>query len=138
MSANNNIWTRSVVSNLIHIYKKYECLWQIDSPNYKNKNKRLEAWHSLCNEVNSRLKLQLSTEDIQKKISGLRTSYSKEVKLVEGSRHSGAGDNDGVPVYEPTWWAFHSLSFLNKYVRPLTYGHSNINIKQVNTKCKSI
>ncbi|KAF5278497.1 hypothetical protein FQA39_LY05986 [Lamprigera yunnana] len=122
-------WTRAIVSNLIYIYKSHECLWKVDSNDYKNNSLRLEAWSAIANQLNAESKINVAPADIQKKINGLRTNFMKELKLLEGSKRSGGGKQDGIDsIYEPSWWAFYIMSFLKDYVKPITIGPSNLQL----------
>ncbi|KAF5277297.1 hypothetical protein FQA39_LY18498 [Lamprigera yunnana] len=123
-------WTRAIVSNLIYIYKSHECLWKVDINDYKNKSLRLEAWSAIANQLNAESKINVAPADIQKKINGLRTNFMKELKLLEGSKRSGGGEQDGIDsIYYPSWWAFYIMSFLKDYVKPITIGRSNLQLE---------
>ncbi|KAL4719099.1 hypothetical protein ACJJTC_005646 [Scirpophaga incertulas] len=58
-------------------------LWNKNDPNYKNKTMRYEE--------------------------NMRSTYLKEVKKVNASKHTGAGSQD---IYVPSLWYFDNLSFL--------------------------
>lgn len=44
-------WTRYQVKLLIELYKKYECLYNPNSPLYRNKYSRMEALESIAEQM---------------------------------------------------------------------------------------
>lgn len=80
----------------IEDYRAYECLWNIHSKYYTNKNKRKDAYADLSKKYN------LTEKGVRNKIKSLRSYFSKEHQKVT-NKSSGAGTENN---YESTWFAW--------------------------------
>lgn len=103
------VYPEVFLREFFELYKEQECLWKIKSELYHNRNARKKAMDSLVlkfQEVNK----QANEEFVKKKINNYRTSYKRELKLVQQSNKSGIGTDD---IYKPKLWYFDLLSFLN-------------------------
>ena len=54
----------------------------------------------------------------KKKINALRTNFRKELKKVESSKPSSAGEEDIQYIYVPKLWYYHELTFLRDQELP--------------------
>ena len=102
-------WNRTDVRDLIELYHSHECLWNVESSQYKDRNLRFLA----MNDIHDRMKDSLpniSLDDIKKKIHTLRSQYNRERKSRITSMKSGAITNG---IYTPKLWCFDSLQFLD-------------------------
>lgn len=93
-------WRDGFIEPFLDQYRQYECLWNISSDSYKNRDQRDKAYESMC----SALSLPgLSVNDIKTKIKTIRTNYKSELNKILKSEKSGAGLND---VYVPRLFWF--------------------------------
>lgn len=93
-------WRDDFIEPFLDQYRQYECLWNISSDSYKNRDTRDKAYESMC----SALCLPgLSVNDIKTKIKTIRTNYKSELNKILKSEKSGAGLND---VYVPRLFWF--------------------------------
>ncbi|VVC44840.1 MADF domain [Cinara cedri] len=99
---------RKLILELIEEYKSCTCLWRIKDPDYKNKEKKTEAYESLLQLVKTYNK-SCTMEDLKRKIANLRTCYLREFRKV----HRKTFIKKCGGVYEPTLWYYKSLEFLN-------------------------
>ncbi|KAK4881571.1 hypothetical protein RN001_004890 [Aquatica leii] len=105
-------WSKEQCQILLQEYQKYPCLFAIKSPLYKNKHARQEALHRI-EAVVKEVRPSVTIHDIKFKFNGLKTNFMVEYKKWNGSRRSGAGNEDGTDaVYTPTIWYFKSMFFL--------------------------
>ncbi|XP_037828185.1 uncharacterized protein LOC119616091 isoform X2 [Lucilia sericata] len=93
------------IRQLIHHYKQYDCLWNFNSPDYKNKSSKQEAWSEIANYF------QKDVNEVKRKVKYLRTAYVAEKKKVEASRKSG----NNTP-YKPSLFYYKDLNFLEDVV----------------------
>ncbi|KAK4882611.1 hypothetical protein RN001_005930 [Aquatica leii] len=126
-------WKRAAVTTLIYLYKEKTCLWQVSCPQYTNKVLRTEAWNSITAALNAKWSLHFTIKDVSAKVASLRTNLSKELKLIKASKPTGTGDEAGLEIFDPTWWAFHLLLFLQEHITPATKSASNLNINNTSS-----
>ncbi|XP_069680315.1 uncharacterized protein [Periplaneta americana] len=99
-------WTRERVRRLIGLIKMKSCLWDVASPDYKNKQKR----HNAVTEIG--LELQTSPEAIKQKIHSLRSQFTSERnKVMCHKSESGAVD-----TYKIKWEYYDALGFMFRHV----------------------
>lgn len=91
------------VSKMISMIEERPCLWLIRSKDYSNREKKSLAFQEIGDA------LDVPAEVIEKKLSNLRTYWTKEESKVESSRMSGAADEN---IYVSPWQHFEELSFL--------------------------
>uniref|UniRef100_A0A1Y1KVA1 MADF domain-containing protein n=1 Tax=Photinus pyralis TaxID=7054 RepID=A0A1Y1KVA1_PHOPY len=109
------MWNQDHTKTLIQLYEQHECLYLISSVHYKNKTKRRMALEEITTNFNNLCNTDVTWDVIQKKINGLRTTYTSELNKLKKSEHSGAGLDD---VYVSTWWCFELLNFLHHRQAP--------------------
>lgn len=98
------------VADFIELYKSYECLWKVKSPDYMNKIKKAEAYNVLLDFCKAN-GVEISVDGIKYKINNLRSSFRKELKKIHESQRSGATSHD---LYVPKLWYFKRLQFLKE------------------------
>lgn len=91
----------------INEYKKYPCLWQIKSKEYKDIQTKAIAWGKLV-EVCRQIHPEATVPFVKTKIKNLRTVFRKELKKVIASKKLIAG---GREVYSPKLWYYDLLMF---------------------------
>ncbi|KAL4711265.1 hypothetical protein ACJJTC_019106 [Scirpophaga incertulas] len=99
---------KELLINILEIYKEMPYLWNKNDPNYKNKTMRYEGFRVLL-EMYKNFDPEATMKTIKKRIENMRSTYLKEVKKVNASKHTGAGSQD---IYVPSLWYFDNLSFL--------------------------
>lgn len=82
-------WSSGQIVTFLDVYRKYECLWDVTSPDYLKREVKREAYTELVNELD--LVGLTATEDcLKKKIKNLRDAYRHELNKVKKSKKSGA------------------------------------------------
>ncbi|GBP63007.1 hypothetical protein EVAR_43755_1 [Eumeta japonica] len=108
-------WSSEQTSKFIALYREQECLWRIDSMEYRNKKMRDDA----LNRISQGMQMSaLTIEDVKKKIKHLRSTYLMELRKVEKCF-------DSSTVYTP------SLSWykeMDDFIRDVTVKRSICNI----------
>lgn len=102
------------VTEFIELYKIHPCLWQVKSPDYLNRDKRVVAYQSLvdlCRKVDN----ECDVKFVKKKIANLRNAFRKEHAKVQSSKKSGAGASD---IYVPKLWYYKLLEFTGDHEEP--------------------
>lgn len=92
------MWLNENVLKLIEDYHNEKCLWDVTSPDYKNRAKRRAAMELLA------ANHQVSVEEIEKKIHNLKTSFNRERKKITPS--------SGSSPKKSSWFAYDYLLFL--------------------------
>lgn len=99
-------WTHSDVADLISMYRSMHCLWEVNSPDYKDRNKRNHCLEAMA------VKFNTTPSEITRKIHNLRSQFhSERQKLLQrkslyGSHHRCISK----------WPHFDSLRFLKKSI----------------------
>jgi len=90
-----------------------ECLWNVKSENYRNRNIRDKAMEEMVKQLNIP---DLTQEDVELKIKSIRSRNSSELAEVLRSEKSGAGrDNIYVPKL---FWFKQADLFLRSVCTP--------------------
>ena len=76
---------QEIVLNLISSVEKNNCLWDRSDSNYKNRNKQLDAWETIGQD------LGIPTATVREKWRSLHGSYRHYKKLYESSLVTGSG-----------------------------------------------
>lgn len=92
------MWSNEKVLKLIEDYHASYCLWDVTSPDYKNRVKRKVALESLAAKHN------VTVAEIEKKIHNLKTSFNRERKKNTPT--------SGTSPKKSTWFAYEYLQFL--------------------------
>lgn len=93
------------IKELIQHYKQYDCLWDINSPDYKNHGTKYQAWKDIANYFNK------DVEEVKRKVRYLRAAYVNEKRKVESSKKSGASS-----PHKPNLFYYNDLDFLDNVV----------------------
>lgn len=79
---------------LVQLYGENECLWDIKSQNYRNKEMRATALQNIAQQMQIE---GLTPNEIKNKIKAIRATYYLEIDKVQKSSRSGASGNVYVP-----------------------------------------
>jgi len=110
-------WRDDYIEPFLDQYRQHECLWNISSDNYKNRERREEAYESMRSALNLP---GLSVDDIKTKIKTVRTNYKSELNKIINSEKSGAGLAD---VYIPRIFWFKKA---DEYLRGVSVAKNSI------------
>lgn len=84
-------WRDKYIELFLDQYRQQECLWNISSDSYKNRDTRDKAYESICSALNLS---GLSVNNIKTKIKTICTNYKCELNKILKSQKSGAGLTD--------------------------------------------
>lgn len=102
-------WSTEKCIQLIKEFEGHECLWKVSIPEYKNVLKKKDAWHNIG------INMESTAEEVEKKIKSLLAAYRREKKkVIESTKSGSATDN----IYEPKWYGYKHMKFLNDINRP--------------------
>lgn len=87
-------WSDEEHLKIVQLYKTEGCLWNIHSPNYRNKEMRTAALQNICDKMGIE---SLDIEDVKTKIKTLRSTYYLECDKISKSSRPGLGNNVYVP-----------------------------------------
>lgn len=124
------MWSKDLIVELLQLYKSFPCLWKIKSEEYKNKNKKEDAYKCLVTFCKEKGFPEATREFVVKKIQSLRGSFRKELKKVYDSQRSGKGADE---VYTPSLWYYNHLLFTKDQEQP-TSSFSNDDVSEVGTE----
>ncbi|KAF5271419.1 hypothetical protein FQR65_LT17620 [Abscondita terminalis] len=98
-------WARQQVIKLLELVEENECLWNVESTDYHNQNKRRTAIAKIATIV------EMPHEEVKKKLHTLRAQYSKERSKMKQNK-SGAGANE---IYKTKWEYFKTMKFMFRH-----------------------
>lgn len=81
-------WSTDQIIKFLDVYRKYECLWDITSPEYLKRELKREAYTKLVNELEL-VGLSVTEDSLKRKIKNLRDAYRNELNKVKKSKKSG-------------------------------------------------
>lgn len=102
-------YSHELLTEFIEVFRNNPCLWKISSNDYRDKNRKLQAYNSLL-EIIRKVEINATVDNVKKKINSLRAGYRKEYKKVQDSKRTGIGTDQ---VYVPKLWYYSQLEFLN-------------------------
>lgn len=105
-------WTRRETEELINLIQQHQCIFNVKSFEYVDRNKKAQAFNTVLLEMKI-MDSTLTVEEIKRKWKNLRTQYMQEVRAIKQSKKSGSGVTD---VYSPKLWCFQQLSFLESHI----------------------
>jgi len=106
-------WRDDHTQLVLDLLRNQECLWNVKSENYRNRNVRDKALEEMVKQLNIP---DLTQEDVKLKIKSIRSRYSSELAKVLKSGKSGAGrDNIYVPKL---FWFKQADLFLRSVCTP--------------------
>ncbi|KAI8129488.1 hypothetical protein CVS40_1076 [Lucilia cuprina] len=97
-------WTRTEISNLISLYRQYECLWNTSHEDYNNYEVKQNAWQDIAASCDKEV------DEVKKKLKNLRSAYVSEKKKSEN-----ISKDHGID-YKPNLFYFNELEFLDTVV----------------------
>ncbi|XP_053668322.1 uncharacterized protein LOC128718727 [Anopheles marshallii] len=109
--ADLRLFSREFIAEFIEMYKRFPCLWQVNSKEYTDRTKRKVAYDVLLTKYRE-VDKSATEDEVKKKLYGLRSSYRREMIKLKKSIKSGATLDD---VYKPTLWYFYLFDFLTDY-----------------------
>lgn len=98
-------WTQNQIEALIDSYELHPCLYAVKHKDYHNKYKRNMALEEIVKKLNM-LRPGTTIQDINKKIQGLRNTYSVERKKVLEATRSGMGEDEVCIVHKQLYFCF--------------------------------
>ena len=81
--------SREFLTEFIHMYLEYPCLWKVNSKKYSDRVKKNLAYEHLARKLKE-IDPDANKEKVVKKINSLRSCFRKELKKVNDSKTSGA------------------------------------------------
>ncbi|KAL7639606.1 UNVERIFIED_CONTAM: hypothetical protein RMT77_010107 [Armadillidium vulgare] len=96
---------KSFLLQCIEVYRSLPALWKVKSDEYKDRDKKAQAWTTLL-EVYQEKYPSATEDDVKKRFNSLRTNFRTELKKVLASRKSGT---DPDSLYESTKWFYECL-----------------------------
>jgi hypothetical protein len=102
-------WSKKQMLNLIDQYELRECVWNVISKDYKNQNKKKEAWQEIS------FPTGVDVDIIEKKMKSLLAQYRRERRKVTDAKKSGSGADD---IKVPKWFAYQRFAFLDGINKP--------------------
>jgi hypothetical protein len=109
VGATMNVVSNDRVLKLIELYHGNQCLWDGQRVDYKNRNKKTDAWNNIAEEMGTPRNI------IEAKMHSIRSQFMRERNNVQNSKKSGAGADE---VYVPARFAYQHLLFLLNNVDP--------------------
>jgi hypothetical protein len=105
-------WTDDQTQLVLDLLSNQECLWNVKSENYRNRNIRDKALEETLKQLNIP---DLTQEDVKLKINSIPRRYSSELAKILKSEKSGAGPDD---IYVPKlFWFKQADLFLRSVCR---------------------
>jgi hypothetical protein len=94
------MWTSENTLKLIEDLHSLPCLWDVQSAEYKNRNKKVDACDTLAT------KYGVSAVEVEKKVQALKTQFRREHKKLVDSRRSWSCPRKAL------WFGYEPLLFL--------------------------
>ena len=82
--------SREFLTELIHMYREYPCLWKVKNKEYSDRVQKNLAYEYLTTKLKE-FDPDANKEKVVKKVNSLRSCFRKELKKVNDSKTSGAG-----------------------------------------------
>ena len=95
-------WSRDEIEEIIVEYEGRPSLWDVCSPEYRDRNKKIEAWTTLA------VKLDREIGEVQRKIHNLRNQFCQELKKSCEAKSGQAT----AQTSKSKWPYFDSLKFI--------------------------
>ncbi|XP_066600541.1 uncharacterized protein [Prorops nasuta] len=97
------LWTQESIMKLINTYRSHRILWDTTSPDYTDRNKRIDAWKEVADEVgHDMMTIERKLKSLKTHLLAVHKAYAK--KRIRGDCRSNAS--------KPKWFAYEALSFL--------------------------
>lgn len=105
-------WNRDLIEKLITLVEENNCIYNVKSKEYLDRNKKAEAYNNILKEMQT-VESSITLEEIKRRWKNLRTQFSQEQRKLKQSKKSGAGSVD---IYAPKLWCFQQLHFLQTHI----------------------
>ncbi|XP_072930231.1 uncharacterized protein [Epargyreus clarus] len=100
-------WGDEKTMKFIRLYQQHPCLWDVRSPDYKNKLQRIHAYNELIKKMKAP---NFGHRECTNKIKNIRSQYCQELKKIRVSIKIGRG------VYKPSLLWF---PLINSFLRDI-------------------
>jgi dihydroorotate dehydrogenase len=114
-------WSEEQTTKFVNMYKDSENLWNVFTPEYKNREARLASLKHMVLDMNIP---NFGVKDVSKKIKSLRSTYHLEVTKITKSKASGAGADE---AYTPTIKWFNAMDYIIKNYKQWTTEQGQLN-----------
>jgi hypothetical protein len=94
------MWTSENTLKLIKDLHSLPCLWYVQSAEYKNRNKKVDAYDTLAS------KYSVTVMQVEKKIQALKTQFRREHRKLVVSKRSESSPK------KAAWFGYEPLLFL--------------------------
>ena len=94
-------WNKTNIEDLIRLFKETDCLWNRLNPGFADPAFRATAYKEIANKIEG-----CTAEDVKRKLQGLRSSFFRENRKIEDSKHLTGKE------HEPKWQFYPMLTFL--------------------------
>ncbi|XP_068732649.1 uncharacterized protein [Montipora capricornis] len=92
------------------VVRNYRVLYDKECKDFKDKNKKLQAWEKVANEMG------MTKDDAQTYFRNMRNKYSREKKKLGKAKVSGAGQDDVTEVKKDLSGMYPYLQWLEPYI----------------------
>lgn len=106
------VFDNDMVLRFVRSYRENQCLWDFNSPTYKNKSARDEAYERLVLDMDMP---GLTVLDVKNKIKNIRSTYCQELKKIQTAKMLGRE-----PYVPSVFWFKELDSFLHSNTTPRT------------------
>ena len=106
--ADLRIVSQKFLTEFVHMYREYPCLWKVKSKEYSDRVKKNLTYEHLTTKLKE-IDPDANKGKVVKKINSLRSCFRKELKKANVSKMFGAGADD---TYTPSLWYSQELLFL--------------------------
>lgn len=89
-------WSETETLKFVELYRIHECLWNIHSPDYKNKVMKRTAQQDIVFKMAME---NFGAEEVKQKIKNLRSTYNQEITKIQKSKIL---ESNSLNVYVPT------------------------------------
>lgn len=113
-------WTNDLFDQLIDLYHERSVLWNPSDENYKNKNKKKDAWKEISDIIG------IHELELQRKIKNLTAQFFREKKRIKEEHKSGAATSN-----TSKWYGYERLLFLTDRNEPRVCVEKGLNETQV-------
>jgi len=117
--------SREFLTEFIHMYREYPCLWKAKSKGYSDRVKKNLAYEHLTTNLKE-INPDANKEKIVKKINSLSSYFRMELMKVNDSKTSGAGADD---TYTLSLWCFLQTSKFREWASVI-WNHLRIQIME--------
>ncbi|KAF2889012.1 hypothetical protein ILUMI_17161, partial [Ignelater luminosus] len=111
-------WTNKAVIQFLEAYQAEPCIWNLQHPDHRNRNKVADAWQRLREDLN----FNCSLNDLKKKKDSLMASFRM---LLNKKKKCGM---DGDKLFKPNWFAFETME---KFLAPVYHYSTTIKTETV-------